>query len=504
LNFAALRILNLNKWPFNPAYIFVGLVGLGYAAAIIMLSPLVSAALVLGSVFFVLALRYPVLSLYLMILSVPGQDLTSVTLGTSRLTLTQIAVILSLVVWLTNSIIYRKPLVPRPTPILLPFFLILIGVMVVSLLVATSTSDSLAEISRWLITFLTYLMATSLIQTRRQFWWLVVALMAGVVAEGVLGILQTQFSIYSASIEVSTQFGRAVGTFILPNPYGAYLEHGLPLILAVWLMWLKIRNQAVREWLKSKFPARGQNRRELIRAYSVLVGLGIGLLAGLLGILNSQSIGAWLGSVAALAVMIAVRGRKSVKLVLIIALVGTLGYLAVQAEIIPPKTFERLLSHTQELLPFDVTGVTVTPDNYPVVERMAMWQAGGNMFLSDPWLGVGIGNFTAVYNKFNMPQWIFSRGHAHNYYINISAECGLLGLCAYLALMFTAWAHAWGTVRRTCDLKLRYVAWGSLGILSAVMAHNLVENLHVLNMGIQWSAVLALFYSIKKLDQASS
>lgn len=488
-------------FPVSGAQVFVGLVGLFYAAAILTQSPIVSAAIVIGSVVFVLALRWPVIGLYLMILSVPGQDTTSVSLGSSHVTLTQLTILLTIVTWLTHSIIYRKPLVPRPTPLLMPFFLVLVGVMIASMLVATSINASLAEISRWLITIFAYLVTCSIIQTRKQFWWLVFCLMLGGVLEGFFGILQSQFNLFAAGIAVSTDTGRAVGTFVLPNPYAAYLEHSLTLIFAVWLIGWRIRKQATREWLKSVLPARGKTRRDLFRAYAIIVLLGGGLALCAFGVLNSQSIGAWMGVTGAAIAMVLVRGRKSTKIIVAVVGVVFIGYLGLQTGLISTSAAERLSTHTQTFLPFDVTGVRVNDDNYAVVERMAMWQAGGNMFLSDPWLGVGIGNFDATYNKFNMPGWIYSRGHAHNYYINIAAECGILGEIAYLALMLTAFVNAWKTYRRTRDWKLKYVAWGGLGILTSVMVHNLVENLHVLNMGIQWSAVLALYYIIPRLDK---
>ena len=37
----------------------------------------------------------------------------------------------------------------------------------------------------------------------------------------------------------------------------------------------------------------------------------------------------------------------------------------------------------------------------------------------------------------------------------------------------------------------------------AVAVHNIFEDLHVLNMGIQWSCLLALFYLVNRLDNAS-
>lgn len=151
--------------------------------------------------------------------------------------------------------------------------------------------------------------------------------------------------------------------------------------------------------------------------------------------------------------------------------------LGLQTGALSPSIATRITSIADLLTPFDVRDVVPNPDNYAVVERMAMWQAGGNMFLSNPFFGVGIGNFDVTYNMFNAPQWIYSRGHAHNYYIHAAAETGLVGLTAYLLLVISVFVNGWKTARLTCDISLRYVAWGALGIVSAVMFHNLVENL---------------------------
>src|SRR3989442_231089 len=48
-------------------------------------------------------------------------------------------------------------------------------------------------------------------------------------------------------------------------------------------------------------------------------------------------------------------------------------------------------------------------------------------------------------------------------------------------------------VRQAGDTYGEAVVIGALGILVAFMTHNLFEDLHVLNMGIQWGAALALF-----------
>ena len=135
---------------------------------------------------------------------------------------------------------------------------------------------------------------------------------------------------------------------------------------------------------------------------------------------------------------------------------------------------------------------------------MAMWQAGGNMYLSDPLLGVGIGNYNARYTDFNAPYWEVSRGHAHNYYIQAAAETGTIGLVAYLLLLGCGLVQGLRSTILTRDSNLRYIAWGAFGIIVAVAVHNIFEDLHVLNMGIQWSCLLALFYLVNRMDKRST
>jgi O-antigen ligase len=200
--------------------------------------------------------------------------------------------------------------------------------------------------------------------------------------------------------------------------------------------------------------------------------------------------------------MVLVRGKKALPVIFLGGGALLLVVFGLQTGVLPISTFGRL-AQIESLTPFDVRQVTVTPENFAEVERMAMWQAGGNMFLSDPWLGVGIGNYNARYSDFNAPFWPVSRGHAHNYYIQAAAETGIFGLAAYLLLLGGGLVMALRSTVLTKDLALRYVAWGAFGIIVAVAVHNIFEDLHVLNMGIQWSSLLAVFYIINQLDRRS-
>ena len=461
-------------------------------------SPFVVIGLIVGVAAFIGVTRYPQWGLYLMVLSVPGQAYVSISLGGSRVTFTQLAVLLAVLGWVGSRVIYRQPFIPQPIPRLVPFYLIYLSVMVLSMTVATSTSASLDEFSRWLIASFAYLLATSVINTRRQIWELAICLCAGSIIEGIIGAAQSKLQSgpegkYLPCIDSL----RACGTFIMPNSYAGYVEMALPLIVALALMAWSNRTALMQKWFWSEGKPRDHMRPTLWKSHAWLLLIPASGIS-LLGILTAQSKGAFLGLGVATIVMTLLVGRKAIPLIILGGLALFLLVAGVQTGVVPPSTFGRLVAFDQ-FTPFDVRDVVVTDDNFSTVERMAMWQAGGNMFLSDPWLGVGIGNYNTRYFEFSTPQWPISRGHAHNYYIQAAAETGIIGAVAYVVLLLVAIGQGWQTVKQSrSDRMLWYIAWGAFGIIIAVAVHNLVEDLHVLNMGIQWSTVLALFYIIQQ------
>ncbi|MDB5079830.1 MAG: hypothetical protein JWP00_1754 [Chloroflexi bacterium] len=490
-------VVNSFSWKSLPA--ILGVLVLGYL--LLTQSPFVVIGLIVGLAAFLLVLRHPQFGLYLLVLSVPGQAYTSLSLGSTKVTLTQLALVLALSGWFCNRVIYRQPFIPRPLPLLLPFYGLYLLVMFTSLTVAQSTGDGLNEISRWLIATFAYLLAVTVIRTRPQFWGLVFCLCVGPVFQGLLGWAQVKYpAIVQEKFINCPDFRRACGTFEMPNSYGGYLEMGLPLLGALLFLAFIRRNDAARVWASRFGPVAA---RSLFKYFSLFLIIALGTVFCLLGTQAAASRGAQLGLAFALVAMVLVRGKKALPIIFLGAGILLLVVAGLQTGVVPVSTFGRL-AQIESLTPFDVREVTLTPDNFAEVERMAMWQAGGNMFLSDPLLGVGIGNYNARYNDFNAPFWIVSRGHAHNYYIHAAAETGTLGLLAYFLLLGGGLVQGLRSTILTRDTNLRYVAWGAFGIIVAVAVHNIFEDLHVLNMGIQWSSLLALFYIINQLERCST
>jgi O-antigen ligase len=159
--------------------------------------------------------------------------------------------------------------------------------------------------------------------------------------------------------------------------------------------------------------------------------------------------------------------------------------------LVPPSVVQRFSDFVPYLGVVDVRGVEVTDANFAVLERMAHWQSALSMWTENPWLGVGIGNYEPVYPSYALPLWPLPLGHAHNYYLNIAAETGLLGLAAYLFLWGTALLGAWRGVRRASGWYLG-VALGVLGVLVHLSVHNFFDNLFVHSMYLQVAILLGI------------
>ena len=110
---------------------------------------------------------------------------------------------------------------------------------------------------------------------------------------------------------------------------------------------------------------------------------------------------------------------------------------------------------------FDPRAVLLTNENFGIVDRMAHWFAAWNMFSANPWLGVGIGNYGVVYPLFGLREWPFSLGHAHNFYLNMLAETGIVGFSMYCLLIGSTLVYAWVAARRcaACGAHWRLGFW---------------------------------------------
>lgn len=92
--------------------------------------------------------------------------------------------------------------------------------------------------------------------------------------------------------------------------------------------------------------------------------------------------------------------------------------------------------HFYPLLSNRLNNLFVFSDN-GVIDRKMIWHAGWKMFMSKPLLGVGLGAFMFNFVAFAGKEYPYAVPYAHNCYLQIASETGILGLAAFLLILFS-------------------------------------------------------------------
>ncbi|NJM41851.1 MAG: O-antigen ligase family protein [Anaerolineae bacterium] len=290
-----------------------------------------------------------------------------------------------------------------------------------------------------------------------------------------------------SSTSPGTRFYRAYGTFEQPNPYGGYMGLVWPVVAGVALgLWRTV-------WTSRQGDAIA-TKRWLV---SFIVPLTVSLvpLLAASGVITSGSRGARLGMMAAGAAMVLAVLPKPGR---IIALVVLMGLTAFALNLIPQTLYAQLDNFLTEYGSLDVRGIYLTKVNFSNVERIAHWQVGLDMMRDHPWFGIGFGNYEPVYAQYRLLYWVNALGHAHNYYINIFAETGVVGFVAYVVLWAAIFVRTWQKSRARQSTGHWLLAIGLLGAWTHLTVHHFVDNLYVANNFILIGVLLGLLESDSK------
>ena len=461
-------------------------------AVILALLPLPTLALTLFyGLLILLALIDPIFGLYWAILSVPVQELAQLPGGVSY---TQGAMLLALGAWALHTLAHpEQPIFNhRLTPQFGLWSAFLWAMLLALAFSPYARTESVRETLRWSESFLIWLMALALTRRPWQIAGLIACLLLAPAAEALIGVTQfiTGNGPPSFRISPTLPFVRAYGTIGQPNSFAGYMNMAWPLAAALavgatLVLWQRRdRRPTHRPFSIFHFP------------FSIFYGLVTLLLLSALA--ASLSRGAWVGAICGVAGMALALGSRARRWALAVLGLSALALALGGTGLLPEVLADRITSITRYLAIFDAGTVAITPQNFAVVERMAQMQAGWRMFLAHPLTGVGPGNYTPAYPAFAVGTWYASRGHAHNYYIHILAETGVIGALAYIALLAGVIRQAIATLRAENRTIWRSAAIGCCGIIAAVLGHDLFENLHVLSMGIQLAAIWALLIILEK------
>ncbi|MBI1296302.1 hypothetical protein GC175_15215 [bacterium] len=374
-----------------------------------------------------------------------------------------------LAIWFADGVRRRSlQLNPGMLPGLVTIYL---AALLTSSLGAVDLAEAAAEVIKWTeVLVVVWVAGQSL--TGEQKRWVALGLLAGGALQGLLGLYQFVFRVGPDAFVLFERFMRAAGTFGQPNPYAGYLGLTLPVAVSLTI-WAWQRTTTLSPLEQGRLYA----LRWLIVSAGATALIGVGLLA-------SWSRGGWLGALASVGFVIAFRSRRA----LIAALIGGVVLLTavalggVNPALIPAPIAQRVADVPAYfgIGLADVINQPITDENFSVIERLAHWIAALRMWESAPWLGIGPGNYNAVYPEVRLPRWESPLGHAHNIYLNVLAESGLLGLTAYLLFWTLAIGRLWRQIRclpaESWEAALHI---GVLGVIAHLTVHNFFDNLYV-------------------------
>ncbi len=449
-------------------------------------SPAVTFAELAVVVFGLAGLITPLSTLALLLIVAPLRTLIDTEApGALPLDLGQIGLIALVGFWLIYALARRQKLPHFSwSPVMAP----ILGFLCITGLTAFSAVSLGAWLTEWL-KWASILLLVVLCLDLGQWEWIVFALVLSGVANALIGLYEFFGGSGALVLLIDNRFFRAFGTFGQPNPFGGFMGLLAPVALMaalgysyrLWALWRS--GQALK---LSTFTAP-------IFYSAAAVILVVGLIA-------SWSRGSWLGFAAALGAVLLALPRKWWYGVAPLALAALLIAALWFTGSLPASVVSRIESVTDEIAAFsDVRGVDITPANYANVERLAHWQAALNMARANPWLGVGFGNYEVAYPAYNLLNWPLALGHAHNYYLNVFAEAGMIGLLGYVALWTSVMALTW-RARRQPDPLARLIVVGLLGTWTYLTFHSLTDNLYVNNLFLHLGVMLGLLAVLNKLE----
>ena len=207
--------------------------------------------------------------------------------------------------------------------------------------------------------------------------------------------------------------------------------------------------------------------------------LGLAVLLMILALIFSFSRGAWLGAIGGM-ISYALWERKARFKLTMLLLIAVVLFLSI------PLLRARLASIVDVFHPF-------------TQERVHIWKASWNMIKAHPLLGVGMGNFPFAYGEYMVEGAKISQpSSAHNIFLNIWAEGGLLALLSFVGIVVITFVKGFRLIRSLSGLS-RAVAIASFSALLGILIHNQVDTtLYSMHVGpIFWLLVGMIIYGDK-------
>jgi O-antigen ligase len=286
-----------------------------------------------------------------------------------------------------------------------PFLSALLGLFlawsVVSLLWAEDAGATLVSAQRWGLNFVLFLIVFTAVQRKEHAIWVGYGFLAGAAAVAIYGLISPP----NPAAE-----GRLEGGNLDPNQLAAVLVAGIIVGLGLF----------------------AAARRKPLARGAVLAGVGFCTITTMLTASRGGLIAL---AVALVATVILVRGWRLYAVIAALAIAFT-GYYY-YATVASPQTRERILTTTEG-------------EQLQLQGRTTIWHVGWRTFLANPVVGVGDGNFGVSSRHYLLEPGAVARSDqilretpaAHNAYLQVAAELGVIGEVLFTGVIVVCLASA--------------------------------------------------------------
>ncbi|MDD4878945.1 MAG: O-antigen ligase family protein [Candidatus Omnitrophica bacterium] len=327
----------------------------------------------------------------------------------------------------------------------------IISFIAVSLIASAFTSQRLgmsaeAFLFKVMEYLLIFLIIADVINTPRRVFNLVSVFLVAALFSGIDGIYQRL-----AGYDLFRNFpmfekAKITAAFKAPNDFGTYVATMLPLPLALIAFNAK-------DWKK--------------KCGLLVISL---VLAACLVLTFSR--GAWLGFLAGFLFLLIFTGwRRLVAVLIILVLLASL------TALIAPPPIKAQIDYFSKL-----------GSDASSVDRLIIWKTGWRMFLDKPVFGHGLNTFMSVFEKYRPPDYS-EIVYAHNCFLQIAAETGIIGLLVFLWFCVSVFIRAISRFFITSDKFVKAAVIGAAACIMATLANSFVDtNLYSLPLAVLfWS-----------------
>jgi O-antigen ligase len=276
-----------------------------------------------------------------------------------------------------------------------------------------------------------------------------------IIAWGAIAIALLAFAQHAAGTPLVYGFwrpldpgARPLGPFINRNHLGTWSIMAICLC-AGYLQWRSANERPPASW-RARASRLLDGRRLVLQLAVVLLASAIALGASRSALVALACAAGYVAAAAPASRR--GRGRASVALLAVVATIGMVGY----------GDGARLLMRLDETR---ATGMA---------NRMTIWQDTVPLIRHFPIAGVGAGAFATAMRVYQTSPRTYYHNEAHNQYLQVAAEGGLLILIPALAVVVAFLGSAWGRLRRPDD-PLRWMRVAAAGALVGVAVQSIWE-----------------------------